>query len=151
MNKKIILLAEDNPDDALLTLHALKEAKVSNKIIHVEDGVATLDYLFARGQYAGRDPAELPTLLLLDLNMPKISGLEVLRQVRAHPLTRRLLVVILTTSTEEQDLLASYDLGVNSYVRKPVDFDEFTQAARHLGMYWLLLNEQPHLPEGSDT
>lgn len=147
MTKKIILLAEDNPDDALLTIHALQEAKVCNEIVHVGDGAEALDYLFARGKYAGRDPADLPALLLLDLNMPKISGLEVLREVRANPQTRRLLVVILTTSKEERDLIASYDLGVNSYVRKPVDFDEFTEAAHHLGMYWLLLNEMPPLKQ----
>lgn len=145
MNKKIILLAEDNPDDALLTKLALQEANVCNDIVHVQDGVEALDYLFARGQYAGRDIAELPALLLLDINMPKIGGLEVLKQIRADPRTRRLLIVMLTTSKAEQDLVASYDLGANSYVRKPVDFDEFSSTARQLGMYWLLLNEQPPL------
>ncbi|MEY4754995.1 MAG: hypothetical protein RJA44_2670 [Pseudomonadota bacterium] len=143
MNHKIILLAEDNPDDALLTMHALKEAKVCNEIVHVEDGVQALDYLYGRGRYAGRDTSNLPALLLLDINMPKINGLEVLKQVRADPALRRLLIVMLTTSRNDQDLVASYDLGVNSYVRKPVDFDEFSEAARHLGMYWLLLNESP--------
>ena len=111
MANKIILLAEDNPDDALLTIHALKESHLCNEIIHVRDGVEAL------------------------------SGLEVLRQIRANPVTKRLPVVMLTTSKEEQDLVASYDLGANSYVRKPVDFDQFTEAARNLGMYWLLLNE----------
>lgn len=142
MANKVILLAEDNPDDALLTTYALEESKLCNKIVHVQDGVEALDYLFKRGQYANDDPNELPTLILLDLNMPKVNGLEVLKQIRTEPLTRRLPVVILTTSKEEQDLISSYDLGANSYVRKPVDFDQFTTAARNLGMYWLLLNEQ---------
>ena len=141
MANKIILLAEDNPDDALLTIHALKESHLCNEIIHVRDGVEALDYLFGRGQYAERNPDELPTVILLDINMPRVSGLEVLRQIRANPVTKRLPVVMLTTSKEEQDLVASYDLGANSYVRKPVDFDQFTEAARNLGMYWLLLNE----------
>jgi CheY-like chemotaxis protein len=148
MNKKIILLAEDNPDDALLTIHALKEATICNEIEHVADGVEALDYLFARGKYTGRDPASLPALLLLDINMPKVNGLQVLREVRANAVTKHLRVVILTTSREEQDVIASYDLGANSYVRKPVDFDEFTSAARNLGIYWLLLNEQPNQTYG---
>ncbi len=141
MHNKIILLAEDNPDDALLTIHALKESNICNKVVHVQDGVEALDYLFGRAAYSERDVADLPALVLLDLNMPKVGGLEVLRQVRAHEMTRRLPVVVLTTSREEQDLITSYDLGANSYVRKPVDFDQFTEAARNLGMYWLLLNE----------
>lgn len=141
MSNKVILLAEDNPDDALLTTYALKESNLCNKIVHVQDGVEALDYLFKRGSYAGDNAEELPALILLDINMPKVGGLEVLKQIRADPHTRRLPVVILTTSKEEQDLVASYDLGANSYVRKPVDFDQFTAAARNLGMYWLLLNE----------
>ncbi|RUQ34849.1 MAG: response regulator [Candidatus Competibacteraceae bacterium] len=141
MSNKVILLAEDNPDDALLTTYALKESNLCNKIVHVQDGVEALDYLFKRGPYAGDNPDELPTLILLDINMPKVGGLEVLKQIRAEPHTRRLPVVMLTTSKEEQDLITSYDLGANSYVRKPVDFDQFTTAARNLGMYWLLLNE----------
>lgn len=141
MTHKIILLAEDNPDDALLTTLALKESNLCNEIVHVQDGAEALDYLFARGKHAERDPTDLPALILLDLNMPKIGGLEVLKQIRAEPRTKRLPVVILTTSKEEQDLIISYDLGANSYVRKPVDFDQFTEAARSLGMYWLLLNE----------
>lgn len=145
MTNKIILLVEDNPDDALLTTLALKESKICNRIIHVQDGVEALDYLFGRGSHSGRDAADLPALILLDLNMPKVGGLEVLKQVRTDPRTRHLPVVVLTTSKEEQDLVASYDLGANSYVRKPVDFDQFTEAARSLGMYWLLLNELPPL------
>ncbi len=141
MANKNILLAEDNPDDALLTIHALKESNLCNEIIHVQDGVEALDYLFGRGRYAERNPDELPTVVLLDINMPRVGGLEVLRQIRANPVTKRMPVVMLTTSKEEQDLIASYDLGANSYVRKPVDFDQFTEAARNLGMYWLLLNE----------
>lgn len=145
MPSKAILLAEDNPDDALLTIHALKESNICNEVIHVEDGVATLDYLFGRGAYSGRDITNLPAVLLLDLNMPKIGGLEVLKAIRENEITKRLPVVVLTTSKEEQDLVDSYNLGANSYVRKPVDFDQFTEAARNLGMYWLLLNEQaPH-------
>lgn len=141
MTSKAILLVEDNPDDALLTEHALRESNVCNDVVHVGDGVEALDYLFCRGRYAGRDPTDLPAVVLLDINMPKISGLDVLREIRANPATHRLPVVVLTTSKEEQDLVSSYDLGANSYVRKPVDFDQFTEAARSLGMYWLLLNE----------
>jgi len=141
MTSKAILLVEDNPDDALLTEHALRESNVCNDVVHAGDGVEALDYLFCRGRYAGRDPKDLPAVVLLDINMPKISGLDVLREIRANPATHRLPVVVLTTSKEEQDLVSSYDLGANSYVRKPVDFDQFTEAARSLGMYWLLLNE----------
>ncbi|GAB6041841.1 response regulator [Endothiovibrio diazotrophicus] len=136
-----ILLVEDDPDDALLTLHALKEANICNHVDHVADGSEALAYLFRQGRYADRDPDERPALILLDLNMPKVGGLEVLKRIRADPSTRRLPVVILTTSNEDRDLLESYDLGANSYVRKPVDFDQFTEAARGLGMYWMLLNE----------
>ena len=139
--EKYILFAEDNPDDALLTRMALEDSKLCNRIIHVEDGVLLLDYLFARGVHAERDPNDLPTLLLLDINMPRLTGLEALQEIRAQPLTRRLPVVMLTTSKEEQDLVQSYDLGANSYVRKPVDFDQFMEAVRHLGLYWLVMNE----------
>lgn len=148
MKDRIILLVEDNPDDVLLTTHALEESHVCNRIVHMPDGVEALDYLFARGRHADRDPADLPALVLLDLNMPKLHGLEVLKRIRDNPATKRLPVVVLTTSQEEQDLTASYDLGANSYVRKPVDFEQFTEAARHLGMYWMLLNELAPPPPG---
>ncbi|HPE72038.1 MAG TPA: response regulator [Candidatus Competibacter sp.] len=141
MANKVILLVEDNPDDEVLTLHALEMNHIGNKVVVARDGAEALDYLFGQGEYAGRNVNELPAVVLLDLNMPKVDGLEVLRQIRADPRTRRQPVVILTTSKEEQDLIASYDLGANSYVRKPVNFDQFTEAARNLGMYWLLLNE----------
>ena len=142
---KNILLVEDNPDDEVLTLHALKTNGIGNAVVVARDGAEALDYLFARGEHAGRDVNETPAVILLDLNMPKVGGLEVLRQLRADPRTRRTPVVILTTSREEQDLVNSYELGANSYVRKPVDFEQFTDAVRSLGMYWLLLNElAPH-------
>lgn len=142
---KNILLVEDNPDDEVLTLHALKMNGIGNAVVVARDGAEALDYLFARGEHAGRDVNETPAVILLDLNMPKVGGLEVLRQLRADPRTRRTPVVILTTSREEQDLVNSYELGANSYVRKPVDFEQFTDAVRSLGMYWLLLNElAPH-------
>ncbi len=139
--EKIILLVEDNPDDEVLTLHALKTNGIGNRVVVARDGAEALDYLFARGTFADRDVDDTPAVVLLDLNMPKIGGLEVLRQLRADPKTRRVPVVILTTSREEQDLVNSYELGANSYVRKPVDFEQFTDAVRNLGMYWLLLNE----------
>ena len=139
--EKVILLVEDNPDDEVLTLHALKTNGIGNSVVVARDGVEALDYLFARGPYAERDVTDTPAVILLDLNMPKIGGLEVLRQLRADTRTRRVPVVILTTSKEEQDLVTSYELGANSYVRKPVDFEQFTDAVRNLGMYWLLLNE----------
>lgn len=142
---KNILLVEDNPDDEVLTLHALKMNGIGNAVVVARDGAEALDYLFARGEHAGRDVNETPAVILLDLNMPKVGGLEVLRQLRADPRTRRTPVVILTTSREEQDLVNSYELGANSYVRKPVDFEQFSDAVRSLGMYWLLLNElAPH-------
>ena len=140
-SERPILLVEDNPDDEALTLRAFHKNRIANEVVVARDGVEALDYLFKRGPYAGDNPDELPTLILLDINMPKVGGLEVLKQIRAEPHTRRLPVVMLTTSKEEQDLITSYDLGANSYVRKPVDFDQFTTAARNLGMYWLLLNE----------
>lgn len=143
MNEKTILLAEDNPDDVKLTLRAFKKCKFINPVIVVGDGIAALDYLFATGPHAGRNPAEAPALLLLDLKLPKLDGLEVLRRLRADSRTRRLPVVVLTSSKEDQDIIASYNLGANSYVRKPVDFDQFLDAVRQLGLYWLLLNEPP--------
>jgi two-component system response regulator len=139
-----ILLVEDNPDDVDLTLRALDKNRISNEVVVVRDGREALDYLFARGPYASRDPADLPALMLLDLNLPKVSGLEVLRAIRADDRTRRLLVVVLTTSGEERDVCESYDRGANSYVRKPVEFESFHAAVGQLGMYWLLLNEPPH-------
>lgn len=141
MNQKSILLVEDDPGDVKLTLHAFKKFNVGNQIHVARDGAEALDYLFRRGSYAGLPQDELPTVVLLDLKLPKVDGLEVLRQIRANPRTKRLPVVVLTSSKEDRDLTASYDGGANSYVRKPVDFDEFTQAARSLGLYWLLLNE----------
>ena len=141
---KKILLVEDNPDDEILTLDAMKMSNIANEVIVAHDGEEALDYMFARGKYAGRDVADLPAVVLLDLNMPKVGGLEVLKQIRADARTHRQPVVILTTSKEEQDLAASYDLGANSYVRKPVDFEQFTEVTRQLGMYWLLINESTH-------
>ena len=143
MHKKIILLVEDNPDDEVLTLHALKMNGISNEVVVVRDGAQALDYMFGRGEYAGRDVSQLPAVILLDLNMPKVGGLEVLRTLRADPRTKPAPVVVLTTSREEQDLINSYELGANSYVRKPIDFEQFIEAVRNLGMYWLLLNELP--------
>jgi len=139
--KHRILLAEDNPDDALLTTMALEESPACHEIIHVVDGTLVLDYLFARGEYADRDTSELPGIIILDLNMPKMNGLEALKEIRANELTKRIPVVILTTSTHDEDIVQSYDLGANSYVRKPVDFDEFGELAKQLGLYWLVMNQ----------
>ena len=141
MKSKIILLVEDNPDDRILTVRALKQHNISNEIKEVKDGQEALDYLFGEGEYAGRDTSIQPQIILLDLKLPKVDGLEVLQRIRADSRTRRLPVVILTSSNEQQDRISSYDLGANSYVRKPVDFSEFIEAARQLGMYWLMLNE----------
>jgi two-component system response regulator len=143
---RTILLVEDNPDDAELTIRAFKKHKVANDIVHVADGAEALDYLFRTGSYRERVDLAAPNLILLDLNLPKVSGLEVLRRLRAEPQTRRLPVVVLTSSDEEQDLIASYDLGANSFVRKPVDFARFVDAAGQLGLYWLVLNQQPEPP-----
>ncbi len=143
MNAKTILLVEDNPDDEALTLRAIKKRHVANEVVVVRDGVEALDYLFAEGTYAGRDPATDPAVVLLDLKLPKIDGIEVLKRLRRHARTRLLPVVILTSSAEEQDIVNSYSFGANSYIRKPVDFDKFVEAAGFLGMYWLLLNESP--------
>jgi two-component system response regulator len=144
---KTILLVEDNPDDEALTLRALKKNHILNEVVVARDGLAALDYLFARGEHAGRDPNRLPQVVLLDLKLPKLDGHEVLRQLRAHPLTKRLPVVVLTSSKEDTDLLQSYDSGANSFVQKPVDFAQFTEAVRQLGMYWLVLNEPPPLEQ----
>lgn len=143
MSDKPILLVEDNPDDEALTIHALKSNKIGNVVIVARNGVEALDYLFATGEHAGRDAQKLPAVVLLDLKLPKIDGLEVLRRIRADARTQLLPVVILTSSTEDEDRLKGYTLGANSYVRKPVDFDEFVRAAGQLGLYWLLLNESP--------
>lgn len=141
MAQKDILLVEDNPDDVELTRLAFEEANVANRMIVVRDGAEALDYLFARGQYAGRDPQELPSIVLLDLNLPKLDGREVLQAIRAEPATRDLPVVVLTTSAEPFDVEASYALGVNSYIQKPVDFEQFVGAVRQVGLYWLVLNQ----------
>jgi two-component system response regulator len=140
---KVILLVEDNPDDEALTLRALKKNNIKNDVVVARDGTEALDYLFGTGKYAGRDTAHLPQVVLLDLKLPKIEGLEVLRRVRADERTKLLPVVILTSSNEDQDRIAGYGLGANSYVRKPVDFSQFLEAARQLGLYWLVLNEAP--------
>ncbi|TAK09281.1 MAG: response regulator [Candidatus Manganitrophaceae bacterium] len=143
MPKKTILLVEDNPDDEMLTRMALQENNLLNEIVVAHDGVEALDYLFGRGRYAGRDLNDKPQVVLLDLKLPKLDGLDVLRAIRADDRTKFLPVVILTSSNEEQDLLAGYSFGANSYVRKPVDFHQFTDAVKQLGLYWLLLNEPP--------
>ncbi len=143
MKSKMILLVEDNPSDVELTKRALEQNQIANELIVAEDGREALDYLFGTGQYAGRDVTDFPAVVLLDLKLPRIDGLEVLRQIRANELTKLLPVVILTSSNQEQDMVASYELGANSYIRKPVDFDQFAEAVRNLGMYWLVLNEPP--------
>ena len=141
MSNKVILLVEDNPDDEELTLRALKKNNIQNEVIVARDGVEALDYLFGTGRYAGRDVTQVPSVTLLDLKLPRIDGLEVLKRMRADERTKFLPVVILTSSKEEQDLLNGYALGANSYIRKPVDFSQFIDAVRQLGLYWLLLNE----------
>lgn len=140
---KIILLVEDNSDDVALTLRAFRKSNLKNEIVVAEDGADALDYLLGEGKYAGRDTTIAPTLILLDLKLPKIPGLEVLRRIRADERTKLLPVVILTSSVEEQDLITSYKLGANSYLRKPVDFNKFIEAVQQLGLYWLVLNESP--------
>jgi two-component system response regulator len=144
MNRSnFILLVEDNADDVELTLRAFRKSKILNEIVVVRDGVEALDYLFGTGTHAGRNPKTNPEVILLDLKLPKIGGLEVLRRLRAEEQTRRIPVVVLTSSNEERDILTSYDLGANSFVRKPVDFAQFVEAARQLGLYWLVTNEPP--------
>lgn len=142
-----ILLVEDNADDEALTLRALKKNHIKNEVVVARDGVEALDFLFARGKYQGRDMANLPQVMLLDLNLPKIDGLNVLKQLRANPVTKLIPVVILTSSKEEQDMIQGYSLGANSYVRKPVAFDDFSEAIRQLGLYWLIFNEFPTVPQ----
>jgi two-component system, response regulator len=143
MKSKTILLVEDNADDEALTFRALMKNNIGSQLVVARDGAEALDYLFATGQYSGRDMNLVPQVVLLDLNLPKVSGLEVLRQLRANERTKYLPVVILTSSNEEQDRLHGYDNGANSYVRKPVDFNQFIEAVRQLGLYWLILNELP--------
>lgn len=140
---KIILLVEDNPDDAALTLRALKKNNIMNEVVVARDGVEALDYLHGSGDYTERDVFDLPQLILLDLKLPKLDGLEVLKRVRADERTALQPVVVLTTSVEEQDVISSYRLGANSYIRKPVDFDQFMEAVRQLGLYWLVMNVPP--------
>ncbi|MEE8121433.1 MAG: response regulator [Anaerolineales bacterium] len=149
MQEKIILLVEDNPDDEALTLRALKKNNILNNVVVARDGVEALDYLFGQGKHTDRDMNVMPEVILLDLKLPKIDGLEVLRRLRADERTKLLPVVILTSSDEERDIVASYDLGGNSYIRKPVDFARFTEAVGQLGLYWLVLNVSP--PLGGET
>ncbi len=143
MNEKTILLVEDNADDEKLTLRALKKNNISNEVVVARNGVEALDYLFGTGAYAGRNLSVMPQVILLDLKLPKLDGMEVLRRVRADERTKLLPIVILTSSNEEIDRVNGYGLGANSYVRKPVDFTQFMDAARQLGLYWLVLNEAP--------
>ena len=143
MKERYILLVEDNPDDVELTIRALKRNNVANDVIVVTDGAEALDYIFRTGKYAGSEIKHLPAVILLDLKLPKVSGLEVLERLRSDDRTRFTPVVILTSSKEEQDLVDSYRLGANSYIRKPVDFNKFSEAILHLGLYWLVLNEPP--------
>ena len=145
MENATILLVEDNPDDEQLTLRALKKANIMNEVVVARDGAEAIDYLFGTGEYEGRDLSVMPLLILLDLRMPKVDGLEVLNRIRGDETTKRLNVVILTSSKEEMDIARSYDLNANSYIRKPVDFDQFTEAVKHVGLYWLVLNVPPPL------
>lgn len=143
MSSKIILLVEDNLNDINLTKRALEKAHITNELVITEDGEDALDYLFGTGNYASRDPHQMPALVLLDIKLPGIDGIEVLKRVRESPITHRQPIVILTSSKEERDIASSYDLGANSYIRKPVDFNQFAEAIHHLGLYWLVLNEAP--------
>ena len=149
MSEPIILLVEDNPDDEALTLRALRKNNIRNEIVVARDGAEALDYLFCRGMYASRDSTAQPELVLLDLKLPKVDGFEVLRELRRDEHTKLLPVVILTSSKEQQDVVNGYDLGANSYVRKPVDFQQFVDAVRQLGLYWLVLNESPARNRGA--
>ena len=149
MDGKLILLVEDNPDDVALTLRALRKNQIINDVVVARDGVEALDFLFGTGTYTGRDLSVAPSLILLDLKLPKMDGRQVLERIRSDPSTRVLPVVVLTSSKEEQDLIHTYRLGANSYIRKPVDFAQFTEAVRQLGLYWLMLNEPPPVVENS--
>lgn len=140
-----ILLVEDNPNDVELTLHALKKNNLTNRVYVVRDGAEALEYLFSSGAYTGRDLNQTPKVILLDLKLPKVDGMEVLKRIKADERTRSIPVVVLTSSREERDIVDSYRLGVNSYITKPVDFDQFTEAVRQLGLYWLLLNQPPKM------
>ena len=142
-DKRIILLVEDNADDTELTRHAVRKHHVANELVAVQDGAEALEYLFGTGAYADRDTRVMPTVILLDLKLPKVDGLEVLRQLRADPRTKLIPVVILTSSEEERDRIEGYSLGCNSYIRKPVDYDQFSKSITQLGLYWLVLNEPP--------
>ena len=146
MTEQTILLVEDSSSDEELTLRALRKSNVANRVVVTRDGAEALDYLFARGAFADRDPRDVPQLVLLDLNLPKIGGLEVLRRIRADERTKLLPVVILTSSSEDKDLLVGYTSGANSYVVKPVDFTQFADAVRQLGMFWLVINQPPPRP-----
>lgn len=143
INNRTILLIEDNSNDVTLTLRALKKNNILNEVRTMSDGAEALDYLFGQGKHAGRDARELPAIVLLDLKLPKVGGIEVLQRLRANDKTKLLPVVILTSSKEEQDMIDGYKFGANSYIRKPVDFTQFTQAVQQLGLYWLVLNEPP--------
>jgi two-component system response regulator len=143
MQSKIILLVEDNPDDVALTLRALKKSKIMNEVVVAQDGIEAIDYLYGTGKYAGRDTNVKPQVVLLDLKMPRMDGLEVLQRIRKDDLTKLLPVVVLTTSSEDRDRVESYKVGANSYIRKPVDFNQFAEAVNQLGLYWLVLNEAP--------
>ncbi len=143
MEMKTILLVEDNPDDEALTMRSLRKSNIVNDVVVARDGAEALDFLFSRGAYAGRDGKRMPELILLDLKLPKVDGLEVLKQIRSNPKTSLLPVVILTSSDEDRDLVDSYKLGANSYVRKPVDFVQFAEAVRQLELYWLVINHPP--------
>lgn len=143
MSEKTILLVEDNPDDVTLTLRALKKNNLLNEVVVAKDGVQALDYLFCEGEFANRSTDVHPELVLLDLKLPKVDGLEVLKRIRSEARTKLLPVVILTSSNEQSDIISGYELGVNSYIRKPVDFEHFIEAVRQLGLYWLVLNQTP--------
>ena len=143
MKNKVILLVEDNSDDVTLTLRALKQNNIMNEVVVAWDGVEGFEYLTGTGAYQGRNPSDQPAVILLDLKLPKLDGLELLRKVRADERIRLLPVVILTSSSEQKDLIAGYELGANAYVRKPVDFDQFAEAVRQLGLFWLVVNEPP--------
>lgn len=143
INQVEILIVEDNPSDAEMALRAFKKNNLTNKILVVEDGEEALDYLFSKGQYATKNKDSRPKIILLDLKLPKINGLEVLKEIKSHPETKIIPVIVLTSSKEESDIIESYQLGVNSYIVKPVDFEKFVEAVRDLGFYWLLLNQLP--------